>query len=343
MDIAIGLTGGGNITETHARAVCAIPGARIAAFHGTNQAKIAKLCRDFGGVPYLDYEGFLGHRPLNLVLLGSPSGLHAEQGIAAARRGLHVLTEKPMEISTARADVLIESARHAKVKLGVIFQDRLKPEIQQLKKWIANGVLGHPLFVDARVKWYRPPEYYANSRWRGTLALDGGGALINQGIHTVDLLLWLLGDVIRVQAWSGRVLHKLEGEDTATAQLEFANGAHGILSVTTAAYPGYPRRVEITGTLGTVCLEQDRIVAADLRGASPLNAGEAPSGDDQRSSSAVVSDFRGHQAVIEDFLRAIRDTRAPVCDGAEGRRSVALVEAIYAAAKDPAKALNAPQ
>jgi UDP-N-acetyl-2-amino-2-deoxyglucuronate dehydrogenase len=332
MDIAIGLTGGGNITETHARAVCAIPGARVAAIHGTNREKIAKLCAEYGGTPYVEFEEFLRHRPLNLVVLGSPSGLHAEQGIAAAQRGLHVLTEKPMDINTARADLLIAAARQANVKLGVIFQERLKPEIEQVKKWIADGVLGDPLFADARVKWWRPPEYYANSRWRGTLAMDGGGALINQGIHTVDLLLWLLGDVKRVQAWTGRLLHQLEGEDTAAALLEFANGARGVLSVTTAAYPGYPRRVEITGTLGTVCLEQDRITAADLRGASPLWADKAPRSDDQRSSSPTVSDFRGHQAVIEDFLHAIRDNRAPVCDGAEGRRSVALVEAIYAGA-----------
>jgi UDP-N-acetyl-2-amino-2-deoxyglucuronate dehydrogenase len=333
MDFAIGLTGGGNITETHARAVCAIPRARISAIHGTNQEKIAKLCREYGGTPYTEFELFLQHRPLDMLILGSPSGLHAEQGIAATQRGLHVLTEKPMDISAAHADRLIEAARRANVKLGVIFQDRLKPEIQQLKKWIADGVLGTPLFVDARVKWYRPPEYYANSRWRGTLALDGGGALINQGIHTVDLLLWLLGDVKHVQAWTGRLLHKLEGEDTATALLEFASGARGVLSVTTAAYPGYPRRVEITGTLGTVCLEQDRIIAADLRDASPLSAQIVPSSEDQRSSSPVVSNIRGHQAVIEDFLHAIRDNRQPVCDGGEGRRSIALVQAIYMAAR----------
>jgi UDP-N-acetyl-2-amino-2-deoxyglucuronate dehydrogenase len=333
MDFAIGLTGGGNITETHARAVCAIPGARISAIHGTNQEKIGRLCREYGGTPYTEFELFLQHRPLDMLILGSPSGLHAEQGIAAAQCGLHVLTEKPMDINTARADLLLEAARKANVKLGVIFQDRLKPEIQQLKKWIADGVLGTPLFVDARVKWYRPTEYYANSRWRGTLALDGGGALINQGIHTVDLLLWLLGDVKHVQAWTGRMLHKLEGEDTATALLEFASGARGVLSVTTAAYPGYPRRVEITGTLGTVCLEQDRIIAADLRDASPLATQVVPTSDDQRSFSPVVSDIRGHQAVIEDFLQAIRDNRPPVCDGTEGRRSIALVEAIYVAAR----------
>ena len=270
---------------------------------------------------------------MELVIIGSPSGLHAEHGVAAARQGLHVLTEKPIEISMARADALIEAARKSDVKLGVIFQDRMKAHIRQLKSWIEQELLGKILFVDARVKWYRAPEYYANSRWRGTLALDGGGALINQGVHTIDLLLWLLGDVVRVQARTARLLHKIEAEDTAVATLEFGSGALGIFHATTAAYPGYPRRVEISGTEGTVILEHDRIIAANLRD-TPGVALESAARDENRSaSSAAVSDFRGHQAVLEDFLAAIEHNCAPVCDGAEGRRSIALVEAIYRAAK----------
>src|SRR6266566_4609167 len=277
MTFHIGLIGGGNITETHARAARAIPGVEISAINGTNAEKIARLCCEHGGTPYQDFAAFLKHRPIDLVIIGSPSGLHATQGIAAARQGLHVLTEKPIEISTARADILIEAAKQSNVHLGVIFQDRLKPHIRQLKNWVDQGLLGKLLFVDARVKWYRPPEYYASSRWRGTLALDGGGALINQGVHTVDLLLWLLGDVVRVH---------------------------------------------------------DRIVAANRR-TTPA-ASEAPALDENQSAStAVVSDFRGHQAVLEDFLQAIEQNRAPACDGLEGRRSIALIEAIYRAAKTP--------
>src|SRR5881296_1125803 len=222
MTFHIGLIGGGNITETHARVARAIPGVKI-------------------------------------------SALHAPQGIAAARQGLHVLTEKPIEINTARADALIEAAKKSNVQLGVIFQDRMKPHIRQLKNWIDQGLLGRPLIADARVKWYRPPEYYANSRWRGTLALDGGGALINQGVHTVDLLLWLLGDVTRVQSKAITALHKIEVEDTLVATLEFSNGAIGTLEATTSVYPGYPRRLELTGSEGTIIVEDDRIIAADLR------------------------------------------------------------------------------
>ena len=335
MAFHVGLIGGGNISETHARAARAISGVEIAAVHGTNAEKVGKLCGEHGGRPFTDFAAFLAHRPMDLIIIGSPSGLHASQGIAAAKQGLHVLTEKPLDITTGHADELIEAAKKSGVKLGVIFQDRMKPHIRQLKDWIDRGLLGKLLLVDARVKWYRPPEYYAKSRWRGTLALDGGGALMNQGIHTIDLLLWLFGDVSRVQARVATQLHSIESEDTATALLEFASGAIGVFHATTAAYPGYPRRVEISGSEGTVVLEHDRIIAVDLRNAPAEGAKFAERDENQSGSSAVVSDFRGHQAVIEDFLCAIHKNRASACDGREGRRSLALVEAIYRAARSP--------
>jgi UDP-N-acetyl-2-amino-2-deoxyglucuronate dehydrogenase len=332
MTIHVGLIGGGNITNTHVRAARAIPGVQISAIYGVNAEKLDALCREYGGKPYLDFNAFLNHKPMDLVVIGSPSGLHAEHGIAAAQYGLHVLTEKPIDTSTARADAMIEATDRAGVKLGVIFQDRSKPGIRQLKRWLQNGMIGKPLLVEARVKWYRPPEYYANSRWRGTLDLDGGGALINQAVHTVDLLLWLMGDVSRVQARIATALHSIEGEDTAVAILDFANGAIGSFQATTAAYPGYPRRLEITGSEGTVILENDQIIAADLRNAPAGITTSVTRDDNQRASSPVVSDFNGHQFVFEDFLRAIERNTAPMCDGREGRRSVALIESIYQAA-----------
>lgn len=334
MTIHVGLIGGGNITETHARAARAVPGVSVAVIHGTNADKVDRLCREYGGRAYQDFEAFLAHRPMDMVMIGSPSGLHATQGIAAAQRGLHVLTEKPIDVTTKRADALIEAAKQSGVKLGVIFQDRMKPDIQKVKQWIDQGLLGKPLLADARVKWYRPPEYYADSKWRGNLALDGGGALMNQGVHTVDLLLWLLGDVIRIQARTATALHAIEAEDTSVAILEFAGGALCTLQATTAAYPGYPRRLEITGSRGTVILEHDRIIAADLRDA-PAGLLAGSSGDENQSaSSAVVSDISGHRAVLEDFLRAIEQNGTPACDGYEGRRSVAVIEEIYRVARD---------
>jgi predicted dehydrogenase len=337
MHIRVGLLGAGNISETHARAVKAIPGAEVVAVCGSNPERVRTMCSEYGGTAYHELAKFLTHRPMEMVIIGSPSGVHAEQGIAAAQRGLHVLTEKPIDISVERADSLIAACAQAGVKLGVIFQDRFKPDIQRLKQLVSDGTIGKPLLADARVKWYRPPDYYGQSRWRGTYALDGGGALINQGVHTVDLLLWLMGDVADVQACTRTLLHKIETEDTALALIEFSNGAVGVFQGTTAAYPGYPRRVEVTGSEGTVILEHDRIVAINLRKpydgpVSTVTADQSPS-----ASSPLVSDIRGHQAAIEDFVRAIEKGISPACDGREARKSLALVEAIYRASKESAK------
>jgi UDP-N-acetyl-2-amino-2-deoxyglucuronate dehydrogenase len=333
MTTHIGLIGGGNITDTHARAARAIQGVEISAIYGMHPEKTATLCADYGGTPFADIEKFMAHRPMDMVVIGSPSGLHADHGIKAARHGLHVLTEKPIDITTARADALIMETEKAGVKLGVLFQDRTKPDVHRLKTFLAEGSLGKPILADAQVKWYRPPEYYGNSRWRGKLALDGGGALMNQGVHTVDLLMWLMGDVVTVQARMATALHKIEGEDTVIALLEFASGAMGTLVAATSAYPGYPRRLELTGSEGTVILEHDRIVRADLKTPRPDLIGTDSGDSNQQATSAVVSDVRGHQALIEDFLHAIKTNSRPMCDGPEARRSVALIEAIYESAR----------
>jgi predicted dehydrogenase len=333
MTTHIGLIGGGNISETHARAARAIPGVEIAAIFGTNAEKVRRLCREHGGKPYVDFDEFLAHRPMELVAIGSPSGLHAEQGIAAARHGLHVLTEKPIDITVQRADALIAATRKADVQLGVFFQDRCKPDIWSIKNAVDAGVLGKPILVDARVKWYRPPDYYANSRWRGTWELDGGGALINQAMHTLDLMLWIFADVKAVQATCKTALHAIEAEDTLIAILEFANGALGILQAATSVFPGYPRRLELTGSEGTVIVEHDRLLTADLKNPSADLLKRSEADKNQSSSSPVVSDARGHQAVLEDFLRAIRTNTKPRCDGEGGRRSLALVQVIYEACR----------
>jgi UDP-N-acetyl-2-amino-2-deoxyglucuronate dehydrogenase len=334
MPTHVGLIGGGNISETHARAALAVPDVAISAVYGTNMQNVERLARDYGGKAFTDYNAFLAHKPMDLVMIGSPSGLHAQQGIDAAHRGLHVLTEKPIDITAARADELIAATTAANVKLGVMFQDRVKPDIQRLKRLIDSGALGKILFVDARVKWYRPPDYYGKSKWRGTMKFDGGGALMNQGVHTVDLVLWTVGDVTRVQSRTATALHNIESEDTAAAILEFANGALGTLHATTAAYPGYQRRVEITGTEGTVILEHDRIIAMDLRNpAAAEQPSDAPKDTNLSASSAAVTDIRGHQKILEDFLHAIRTNGKPICDGVEGRKSVALIEAIYRASR----------
>ena len=329
-----GLLGGGNITETHARAAreAGIP---IAAICGSNADSTGRLAREFGSQAFTDLRPFLAYRPLDLVIIGSPSGLHAQQGIAAAGAGLHVLVEKPIDVTTARADELIAGADSAGVKLGVIFQDRVKPDVRRLKDMVDSGVLGRLLLATAHVKWYRPPEYYSASRWRGTTALDGG-TLLNQGIHTIDLLRWLMGPVKRVCGIVATTLHHIEAEDTAVATLEFASGALATIEVTTAAYPGFPRRVEITGEQGTVVLEGDDIKEVGLKEEvrlKPETTADVRSQSAISAASPVVSDVSAHRAIIEDFVAAIRENRAPACGGQEGRRSVAIIEAIHTSAR----------
>ena len=327
--IQVGSLCGCNISETHSQVWQQTEGAQVTAVYGQNHEKAARLSRLYGGAVYESLQSFLDHRPMDMVVIGSPSGLHAEQGIAAARHGLHVLVEKPLDVSLDRADALIAEGEQAGVKLGVFFHDRVAPGICKLKEIIYSGRLGKPILVSARVKWYRPPEYYSGSRWRGTRALDGGGALINQGVHTLDLLLWLLGSVARVYAKAITALHEIETEDTVVATLEFSSGAIGTLEAGTSIYPGYARRLELTGSEGTIILEHDRIIAADLRRPLAKEALEAKEDTNPSANSPVVSDVRGHQRILEDFLLAIEEDGKPLCDGHEGRRSLELVQAIY--------------
>ena len=299
---------------------------------GRNAGAAARLAERHGARMFGSLDEMLAHRPLDAVIVGTPSGVHVDAVRAAAGCGVHVLVEKPLEVTTARIDEMIADCARAGVTLGVIFQDRTAPDLVWLRQRIERGEIGAPLLVSASVRWYRPPEYYAGSAWRGTRALDGGGALMNQGIHTVDLLLWLYGPVVRASAIAKTALHHIEVEDTLVATLEFANGALGTLEVTTAAYPGLPRRLALTGTEGTILVEGDRVTSVALRQPPsvplPQHAGNA----NASASSPVVSDVQGHRRVLEDFVAAVRERRAPICDGRGGRQSVELIEAIYRSA-----------
>ena len=303
----IGIIGGGGISGTHVRAAQGIAGVEVVAVYGYNRDKTAALAASAGAAAYDDLTTFLGH-PMDAVAIGSPSGLHAEQAIAAVRRGLHVLVEKPLDVTTAKIDALIAEADAANVRVGVIFQERLLPEIVALKQRIDDGEFGMPLFISGQMHWYRPPEYYAASKWRGTAALDGGGVLINQGIHTLDLMLHLFGPVRRVSGRTATRLHAIQVEDTAAALIEFESGAMGLFEGTTAAFPGFPRRLEITGSKGRTVHEDP-------------------------ARPAMVADAAPHARVFTDFAAAIKAGRAPMCDAREGRRSVALIEAIYRSAR----------
>ena len=329
----LGILGGGNISETHLKAAADVDGLQVSAVCGSNTVKVQHLAEMAQAHAYSDLETFLDHRPLDIVAIGSPSGLHAQQGIAACRKGLHLIVEKPIDIDTERADRLIGECHKAGVKLGVFFQDRVAPDIVRLQQLIGSGTLGTPLLVSAQVRWYRHADYYGQSKWRGTWELDGGGALINQAIHTVDLLVWLLGDVRRVSAYASTLLHPIEVEDTLVAALEFSQGTLATFEAATSAYPGYPRRVTVTGTEGTAILEHDELVAVQLTTEVEQEETSGARNTNVSSSSPVVSDVEGHRRLLADFLSAVEDDREPICNGTEGRRSVEIVQAIYQSAR----------
>lgn len=333
MEKFVGILGGGNISETHLKAAQEAEGVRIAAVCGYNAAKVARLAESAAVPAYTDLDEFFSHKPMDLIAIGSPSGKHAEQGIQAAEKGLHVLVEKPIDITTERADQLIEICARQGVKLGVFFQDRVAPDLQRLKRMIDNGDLGRIHLATAHVKWYRPPEYYGDSRWRGTWALDGGGAVINQAIHTIDLMLWLLGDVRRVYSSTGTKLHDIETEDTAVAVIEFESGTLATFEAATSAYPGQPRRIFVSGSEGTAQVEHDLLVSVDLVNSTVESREKGEPGRNLSESSPVVENVTGHRLIIEDFVNAIEADINPLCDGLEGRRSVELIEALYKSAR----------
>jgi len=330
-EFGFGLVGCGLIGKVQAEAISSIPGARLLAVYARDEARTAEFASRFEAKAYARYEEFLGHPGLRVVTICTPNGTHAELGSKAAQAGKHVLVEKPIETDLERADALIAACERAGVKLGVIFQSRFLAETQKLKRAIAEGRLGRLLIGDAYVKWYRAPEYYAPGSWHGTISLDGGGALINQAIHTVDLLRWLMGPVETVFAMSAALRYPhLEGEDTLVASLRFRNGALGVIEAATSAKPGFKRRLEISGERGTVILDGDALACWAVDG-EEAEAGAAEQLTDGSANPAAISN-EGHRRQLEDMMKAVLDDRPPLIDGREGRKALEVVRALYESA-----------
>ncbi|MFO7973938.1 MAG: Gfo/Idh/MocA family oxidoreductase [Candidatus Hydrogenedentota bacterium] len=260
-------------------------------------------------------------------------------GIDCAKAGKHIISEKPLEVNTERIDKFLQAVDEAGIKLGCIFQNRFADGSQLVKQALDKGRFGKLVLGDAYIKWYRSEEYYKSGSWRGTRRLDGGGCLMNQGIHQIDLLLWFMGKVKRVSAKTSLVAHKgLEVEDLACALIEFENGSMGVIEGSTAIWPGHPARVEVHGDQGSVILEDGTLRFWDFKEAQPEDEkirAEMP----QAAAGAGASDplanvtHEGHRRQIQDFTEAIVEDRPPLIDGREGRRAVALIEAIYKAAE----------
>jgi predicted dehydrogenase len=333
--IGIGILGCGNVANVHAEAIRHVSNLKLVSVCSHTRAPAARLAERLGVRPHTDIGEFLSDPLLDAVAICTPSGTHSELGCAVAAAGKHVLVEKPIDVSLRKADALIDACRRAGVRLGVALQSRHLDAPRLLKAAVDGGRLGRLIMASAFIKWYRTKEYYASAAWRGTLALDGGGVLINQAIHTIDLLGWIAGPVERVSAFSGRMLHfRIEGEDALVASIRFRGGALGVIEAATAAFPGFKRRLEITGTEGTVILDGDNLTVWSLRdGSSGTAAQEAEVSNGSADPMAI--DFEGHRRVMADFADAILHNREPLVDGVEGRKSLELVRAIYDAVPDP--------
>jgi predicted dehydrogenase len=334
-----GVVGCGMIAGFHAKAIKAAGGKLVACFD-TFEQSAQRLAGENGGCkPYFDMNEFLADKAIDIVTIATPSGAHLDPAIAAAEAGKHVIVEKPLEVTLERCDKIIAACEKNNVKLATVFHSRFHDSSQKIKTAIESGRFGRLTLCDAIVKWYRTQQYYDSGKWRGTWKLDGGGALMNQAIHTIDLLAWLAGNVTEVTAHTALLGHEnIEVEDTATATIKFDNGAIGTIVGTTAAYPGYLKRIEISGTKGSAVLEEEDIVKWDFDEPQPedkkineemLNRKSSGGG----ASDPAAIDFSGHAKLFANMIRAIETNSKPLVDGLEGRKSVEIILAIYKAAQ----------
>ncbi len=287
---------------------------------------------------FASVEELCGNHDINVVSICTPSGAHLQPALVAAGSGKHVVVEKPLEVTTARCDQLIDACQQAEVLLSTIFQSRFHESSQQLKSAVDAGRFGQIALANAYVKWHRTQEYYDSGAWRGTWELDGGGALMNQAIHNVDLLQWMLGPVEEVTAYTATLAHeRIEVEDTVVAILRFASGALGPIEATTSAWPGEPKRLEIYGAAGSAAIVDEEIqtwqfAEPDADDRSITDRLSAPNETDGGASDPASIGVAAHAAQFQNIIDAINGHGTLLIDGAEARKSVQIIAAIYESA-----------
>ena len=327
------IIGCGVIGPTHASVLADLENATLVAVCDVVPEKAQKLADQYHCAAYTDFHEMLKRDDIDVVHVTVPSGMHADIGIEAAKAGKHVVVEKPIDISLKKADALIQACKAAGVKLCSISQHRFDPGIVQLKKAAMEGKLGQLNFGGSHTKWYRSQEYYDSGDWRGTWKLDGGGALMNQSIHYVDMLQYIMGPVEELYAYTATRAHeRIEVEDIAVASLRFASGAIGIIEGNTAAYPGFCARLDIYGNDGSVIIENDKIIEWKFKDESQPAIDPSDVKSIAGSSSAEIW-TNGHQRQLQEAYMAFQEGRDPAVTGEEGRKPLAIVLAIYESAR----------
>lgn len=339
MATGFGIIGCGMIANFHSKAVADIPGAKVTACYDTIPAAADRLAESVGCKAFYDLKAMVQDPAVDVVTICTPSGAHMEPAVMAAKAGKHVIVEKPLEVTLKRCDAIIQACNQAGVTLATIFPSRFHESSQLLKRAVDKGRFGRLTMGDAYVKWYRSQQYYDSGAWRGTWQLDGGGALMNQAIHSVDLLTWIMGPGVEITAHTALLAHqRIEVEDVAAATLRFENGALGVLQASTAAFPGFLKRIEIHGSEGSAVLEEEDITKWEFAKKTKQDeallarmAGKTQTGGGAADPAAIG--HHGHTAMFKDVLKAIKNGTRPLIDGAEGRRSVEIILAVYKAAE----------
>ena len=336
--IGFAIVGTGAIADFHANAIRGNAGARLVAAYSRDAARCAEFAKRHGCRAAESLDEIVRDAGVRAVCVATPSGAHAEAAVPVLEAGKAVLCEKPLEISLAAVDRILVAEKRGLGVLAGVFQMRLGRGARGLKAAIDAGRFGRLTLCSAYVKWWREHSYYTTSPWKGTLRLDGGGALMNQGIHAVDLLQWLAGLPEEVSAFSGTLAHAgIEAEDTVAASLRFPCGALGTIEAATSAYPGSDLRIEISGDRGTAVLVNDKLVrwefAERLAGDDAVLADGSASAIHGGASDPMAMTNEGHRLLVADLADALREGRPPMIPGAEARRAVSLVLAIYEAAR----------
>lgn len=335
-NLRFSILGTGMIAAYHQAAIEANAhlGASVASICHYDPQRYAALSKAFN-VPCTSYEEVLSDPDIDAICICTPSGQHADQAVAAAKAGKHIFVEKPMALLESDCDRMIEAAEKNNVKLAVSLQRRAEPVFRRVRSAIEAGDLGQLTLGIVTMPYYRDMAYYNQAAWRGTWALDGGGVLMNQGIHIIDLLIWFMGDPVAIKAHAGTLHRDIEVEDIAGAFLTFEGGATATIAATTTAAEGYPHRIEIYGTGGGIQMEGEDVIRWNL--VHPTPASIPPFEAVSKADTGAAADPRGitadaHAYLMKDFIASIRNNTSPIIDGREGKRSLSVVNDIYRAA-----------
>jgi predicted dehydrogenase len=331
--IRFGLIGCGVIHAWHAEVIKNLgDDAELVAVCDIVPERAQASVQKWGGEAYTDYRKLLRRKDIDAVVIATPSGLHADMAIAALKAGKHVIVEKPIDVDLRKARALAQLARKSKRKLTVISQTRYGAGIAKLHEWLDAGKLGRLVYGEAAVKWYRTQEYYDSGDWRGTWKLDGGGALMNQGVHYADQLVWAMGPIKSLSAYAATLGHeRIEVEDVVTASIVFKSGALGSLTATTCAYPGFETALEVFGTEGSVRTVNGEIVAAAFKDGTTHSAeSESPTAGGAADPAAIS--YYGHTRQFANFIAAIREDRSPWLTAQTGCDALEFVIGVYKSA-----------